>query len=49
MKSFKQFREGGFENADEINVKVKKKKKAGEERKTKKQNEKSRARWGGQK
>ena len=29
MKSFKQFREGGFDNADEINVKVKKKKKAG--------------------
>ena len=29
MKSFKQFREGGFDNADEIDVKVKKKKKAG--------------------
>ena len=29
MKSFKQFREGGFDNADEVNVKVKKKKKAG--------------------
>ena len=29
MKSFKQFREGGFDNADEINVKVKKKKKPG--------------------
>ena len=29
MKSFKQFREGGFDNADEIKVKVKKKSKAG--------------------
>jgi len=29
MKPFKHFREGGFDNADEINVKVKKKKKAG--------------------